>query len=76
MACDILPVRMKEGFSMEQTKVQKLARLLNVLVTAALWVNIAALTLLGSDADFTGDQEQALASAVRRAARECAKLCG
>lgn len=37
---------------------------------------IAALTLLGSDADFTGDQEQALASAVRRAARECAKLCG
>ena len=37
---------------------------------------IAALTLLGSDADFTGDQEQALAAAVRRAARECAKLCG
>ena len=31
---------------MEQTKVQKLARLLNVLVTAALWVNIAALALL------------------------------
>ncbi len=37
---------------------------------------IAALTLLGTDADFTGDREQALAAAVRRAARECAKLCG
>lgn len=37
---------------------------------------IAALTLLGSDADFTGGYEKPLAAAVLRAAEECAKLCG